>query len=94
MIVYKATNTQNGKIYVGKSVRPLHHAKARHHQRAKFAWKYGTFSRFYNAIRKYGFEAFEWGVIYQGTSDADIQEAERRFIAEYIGRPIAQLDTT
>ena len=83
MIVYKATNTVNGKVYIGKTVRSLSHAKARHHQRTKFIWKYGVFSRFYSAMRKHGLDAFEWEVIYSGISDADIQEAERRFISEY-----------
>jgi group I intron endonuclease len=81
VIVYKATNKLNGKIYIGKTIRTLSHAKARHHQRAKFIWKYGTYSRFYTAIRKYGFDAFEWEEIYRGISDEDIQIAERRFIA-------------
>ena len=83
MIVYLATNTVNGKVYVGKTVRTLSHAKARHHQRAKFIWKYGVYSRFYTALRKYGFEAFEWRVIYEGLSDSDIQAHERLFIAQF-----------
>lgn len=83
MIVYKATNTSNGKIYIGKTVRCLAHAKARHHQRAKFVWKYGCLSRFYTAIRKHGFAAFAWEVVYKGTSDEDIQAKERELIQTY-----------
>jgi group I intron endonuclease len=82
MIVYKATNTVNGKVYIGKTVRYLSHAKARHHQRAKFVWKYGCLGHFYNAIRKHGFEAFAWEIVYRGTSDADIQAKERELIAD------------
>ncbi len=82
MIVYKATNLINKKVYIGKTVRTLSHAKARHHQRAKFQWKYGTYGHFYSAIRKYGFESFKWQIIYRGSSDAEIQDAERRLIAE------------
>lgn len=81
MIVYKATNTVNGKVYIGKTVRNLSHAKARHHQRAKFMWKYGTISRFYSAIRKHGFENFVWSIEYNGKSDEDIQARERDLIA-------------
>ena len=81
MIVYVARNRNNGKVYVGKTVRDLSHAKARHHQRAKFIWKYGVFSRFYTAIRKHGFDAFEWEVVYKGRSDPEIQEKERELIA-------------
>lgn len=78
MFVYTATNLVNGKVYVGKTVRPLHHAKARHAFRAR----QGMNSRFYAAIRKYGFEAFRWDIAYTGTDDADIQKEERRLISE------------
>jgi group I intron endonuclease len=83
MIVYKATNINNGKIYIGKTVRALSHAKARHHQRALYLTKYGCQSRLYTAIRKYGMDAFEWEVIYKGCSDQDIQEKERFYIVEF-----------
>jgi group I intron endonuclease len=83
MIVYICTNRVNGKLYIGKTVRNLSHAKARHHQRAKFMWKYGVFSHFYTAIRKYGFTTFAWEVAYTGTSDEDIQAKERELIAKY-----------
>ena len=82
LIVYIATNNKNGKIYVGKTIRHLSHAKARHHQRAKQIWKYGTFSRFYSSIRKHGFENFSWAIAYEGESDLEIQQKERDFIAE------------
>lgn len=68
---------------MGKTIRSLSHAKARHHQRAKFVWKYGVYSRFYTAIRKYGFESFEWKVVYRGVDDADIQAKERMLISQY-----------
>lgn len=80
MIVYVARNKLNGKQYVGKTIVSLSHARQRHHQRAKFIWKYGVFSRFYTALRKYGTDAFEWSVVYHGTSDADIQRKERELI--------------
>lgn len=83
MIVYKATNLVNGKVYIGKTVRVLSHAKARHHQRAKRIWQYGTFSRFYSAIRKHGFSNFEWTIEYHGKSDEDIQAHERKLIAHF-----------
>lgn len=80
MIVYTATNAINGKVYVGKTIRTLSHAKARHKQRATKAWKHGCESRFYTAIRKYGFEAFSFEIIYRGVSDEDIQAKEREYI--------------
>jgi group I intron endonuclease len=80
MIVYTATNTINGKVYVGKTVRTLSHATARHKQRATKAWKNGCESRFYTALRKYGFEAFVFEAVYHGISDEDIQAKEREYI--------------
>ena len=80
MLVYRATNTVNSKEYVGKTVRSLSHAKSRHKNRAFKAWKHGCESKFYNAIRKYGWEAFEWQVLYEGQTDQEIQEKERQFI--------------
>jgi len=81
MIVYKATNLVTGKIYIGKTVRTLSHAKARHHERAKRQWKYGCDSYFYASIRKHGWEAFDWKIIDQGETDAEIQQLERDWIA-------------
>lgn len=82
MIVYIATNKKNGKVYIGKTIRDLSHAKARHHQRAKQIWKYGTYSRFYSSIRKHGFENFSWTIVFHGNSDTEIQQRERELIAE------------
>lgn len=84
MIVYIATNLSNGKVYVGNTIRDISHAKIRYHQRAKFARKYGTYGRFYSAIRKYGFENFSWHIAYRGTSDADIQMRERELITSLL----------
>ena len=82
MIVYKATNKVNGKIYIGKTIRRLSHAKARHFNRAKLGFE----TYFYSAIRKYGFDCFEWEVIYNGISDIDICNKEVELIKEYKSR--------
>ena len=82
MIVYKATNKLNGKIYIGKTIRKLSHAKARHFNRAKL----GFDTYFYNAIRKYGCDCFEWEIIYTGTSDIDICNKEIALIKSYDSR--------
>lgn len=82
MLVYKATNTLTGMCYVGKTVRTISHAKARHKSRALKKWKNGCESKFYNAIRKYEWDSFVWEVLYIGSSDFDIQEKERYYINE------------
>lgn len=78
MLVYKATNKKNGKMYIGKTIREMSHAKARHHDRSKL----GFDTYFYNSIRKNGIDAFTWEVIYNGTSDEDICEKEIFYIKQ------------
>ena len=80
MLVYKATNIVNGKVYIGKTTRTLGHAKARHHDRA-FNVKYITY--FYNALRKHGWSSFTWEILYTGKDDQDIQRKEKEYIVEY-----------
>lgn len=80
MLVYKATNIITNKSYIGKTIRTLSHAKARHKSRAHRDWKIGCESKFYNSIRYHGWDAFVWEVMYIGTTDEDIQEKERLYI--------------
>lgn len=54
MIIYKATNKKNGKIYIGQTVHTL---KERNRIR-----KYGK-SIFDKAFRKYGEEGFDWEIL-------------------------------
>lgn len=58
MIVYLARNRLNGKGYVGKTERGLDIRKKEHLASACL----GSRLAFHCAIRKYGFEAFEWSV--------------------------------
>ncbi len=65
MIIYKATNIVNGKSYIGKTTKNFEKYKKSH---IKYALnerdiKYGHEKIFYDAIRKYGFENFQWEVI-------------------------------
>lgn len=78
MLVYKATNLINGKVYVGKTVRSLSHAKARHKLRAKG----GCVTKLYNSMRKHGFDNFSWEVAYRGCSNEDICMMEVTLIRE------------
>jgi group I intron endonuclease len=58
-IIYKYTNRVNGKVYVGKTDNEL---KVRHWDHCVRA-RLGKRTRFYNAVRKYGMEAFALDVI-------------------------------
>lgn len=58
MLIYKATNIINNKIYIGQTQNSLEQRKASHKKDFKTQDSY-----FYRAIRKYGWENFKWEVI-------------------------------
>jgi group I intron endonuclease len=76
--IYKATNKINGKSYIGfDSNWPT---RISNHKRN--AIKKG--GRFYTAIRKYGWEEFEWSVLYQShLKEHTHLVMEEYFIREY-----------
>ena len=57
-IIYKVTNLVNGKIYIGTTTKHLENRKQQHHIDSNQPKM--VFSR---ALRKYGFESFEWEII-------------------------------
>lgn len=57
-IIYKATNKINGKEYIGQSKYSLNMRKKSHKKEMKYTSVY-----FHNALKKYGFESFDWEVI-------------------------------
>ena len=64
MIIYKATNKKNNKIYIGLTKHPLNKRKSQHKIKAKVYFKQEkTNIHFYNAINKYGFSNFDWEII-------------------------------
>lgn len=76
--IYKATNIINGKSYIGfDSCWPT---RQQDHQR-NYTIKN---SNFYAAIRKYGWENFEWTVLYQSADKKHTHKSmEEHFIREY-----------
>jgi group I intron endonuclease len=74
-VVYKATNTVNGKSYIGFDVK-WPHRQARH--------KHDAFKRksdyaFHQAIRKHGWDSFKWEILKE---DAKLED-EIRLIKEH-----------
>lgn len=59
MLVYKAHNKKNGKVYIGLTTQSLGARKASHLRSAKS----GSVAHFHKAIRKHGEDSFEWSVI-------------------------------
>jgi group I intron endonuclease len=78
--IYKATNTINGKSYIGYSSDWKSRKRLHKHIADKNAKNYP----FYNAIRKYGFDNFSWEVLYQSKNKMHtLEEMETFFINEY-----------
>lgn len=78
-VIYMATNTINGKCYVGATCATLEHRRYEHVMSA-LAHRGGC--RVFNAaIRKYGADAFKWTVLSQWTSHAATMAEEVRVIA-------------
>lgn len=78
MIVYKATNILNGKVYIGITMKTLKHRISIHKKDAKSKNTY-----FYRAINKYGFENFRWEIIDTADSIEKLHELETFYIKQY-----------
>lgn len=79
MIIYKATNKINGKVYIGQTEKDLEWRKNKHKQDSKRIDTY-----FYRAINKYGWDNFEWEVIDNTAQNRkELNELEKYYIAQY-----------
>ncbi len=79
MIIYKATNLINGKVYIGQTVKRLLQRKSAHLYNAKKDCTY----YFHNAIRKYGTDNFKWEVICICPNIESLNEQEQYYIKLY-----------
>jgi group I intron endonuclease len=79
MIVYKATNKINGKCYIGQTRHSLESRKKRHLSCAR----QGYSTHFYQAIRKYGENNFDWEVLGEASTKEDLNFLETYFIGFY-----------
>lgn len=77
-LIYQATNRLNGKRYIGVTRKKLARRQNGHKQKAAA----GAISRFHAAIRKYGWNAFEWSVLAEYETWQEAVVAEVEFIAE------------
>jgi hypothetical protein len=78
--IYRATNRVNNKVYIGFTEHWPQRINGHNYDR-----RYGnTDKAFYNAIKKYGWDAFEWEVIYQSLEyEHTLNVMESYFIDEY-----------
>lgn len=77
MIVYKAENLINKKVYVGRTVHPIEDRQWGHVNAAKKNSK----TVFHNAIRKHGADNFQFSVLCQCDSYEEMNEKEKYFIS-------------
>ncbi|WP_088041536.1 GIY-YIG nuclease family protein [Bacillus sp. EAC] len=81
-IIYRATNTVNGKMYIGQTVKTLQVRMVNHRSDAMGKVSKSNY-HFHRAIRRYEFEAFEWEVIDEADNYEDLNEKEKYWIDYY-----------
>ena len=81
MIIYKATNKINGKIYIGQTINTLAYRANQHLRETRSAKKKNTY--FHNAIQKYGFENFIFEKIDTASSIEELNDKEQYWIKYY-----------
>jgi len=77
MIIYKATNTINGKVYIGQTIQKFRTRQLQHRNDKR------NKSLITKAINKYGFNNFNWNVIDTATSLEELNEKEMYWIEKY-----------
>lgn len=77
--VYLATNTINGRAYIGKTVSGLASRIITHHHAAKSGRKVPLCA----AIRRYGRAAFQWRELFVSDDESALLAAEVALIADY-----------
>lgn len=80
LIVYKVVNLINNKIYIGKTVNKFSKRKSQHKYSA---FKANSNTYFHKAIRKHGWDNFEWEIIDKANDNDELCEKEIYWINFY-----------
>jgi group I intron endonuclease len=83
LVIYRATNLINNKIYIGKTIHNIEYRKNSHFCYA-LTMNYDTL--FYRAIRKYSKDAFVWDVLFTCDDEEQLNKKEIEYIALYDSR--------
>lgn len=78
-VIYRATNTKNGLMYIGASTKPLKQRKIDHLQKANNDIGY----KFHEAIKEFGSDTFIWEEIDTANSMNDLATKEKYWISYY-----------
>lgn len=81
LIIYKATNINNDKIYIGQTTQTLEQRANQHLRETKSIKKDNTY--FHNAIEKYGFNKFHFETIDTAHNQEELDQKERFWISYY-----------
>ena len=81
MIIYKATNLVNGKVYVGQTVNTLKYRKDQHWREAICPSRKNV--HFHNALLKYGIDNFEFEIIDRARDVDELNKKESYWIDYY-----------
>lgn len=81
-IIYCARNRLNGKRYIGQTIFSLDFRKRQHENDARIERTNGC-RLFISALRKYGFDAFEWTIIFDSVEEGDLNAFEIDAISVY-----------
>jgi group I intron endonuclease len=76
-IVYKTVNTINDKVYIGQTTKTLGERRNKH-----FSVSVSKQSRFYNALKKYTRNDFDWFVLAYARTKRELDDLEVMYIAE------------
>ena len=79
MIIYKVTNTLNGKVYIGKTKQSLSKRKSAHYKRVNE----NSLTNFHNALRKYPKDIFTWEIESECKNLSRLNECEINCIKKY-----------
>ena len=85
-IIYKATNKENGMVYIGQTMQTLENRKAEHIRNAKrelekfLTGKKKRMNKFYKALTE---SNFEWEVIDKAITRRRLNDLETKWIAFY-----------
>lgn len=79
MIIYKATNKENGMAYIGQTIRSLNSRIVSHLSGAKF----GDNNYFHSALLKYGKKNFKWEVLCVCKSLKELSKKEKELINKF-----------
>jgi len=79
-IIYKATNKKTNKCYVGQTIQPFGKRKKNHINNAKNPNSPAFSTKFSEAIRKFGENAFKWSIVHCNVDRDKLDAVEKNEI--------------